>query len=237
MKSQITVLILSVLFLLSSPTAAQPKLSVDFGLGLYEPTLSGFDENTDVPFPTANIFNRNLLLDWGVYYEFFSNARVGYTSMSSYEIGDIELVNATSVFYRTIRYRFFPIQTFFRWKQKIELNFTLAPIWGIAKISVDTSPGDKSDDWNQILNSFGDESPMTKMTSTDAMRKNWIGYSGLIGVRYYLSSRLGIDVKAGFMNNGYKQDKWRLSGEKVKGPAMTIDDLPVFSFKLVYGIK
>jgi hypothetical protein len=39
------------------------------------------------------------------------------------------------------------------------------------------------------------------------------------------------------MNNGYKQDKWRLSGEKVKGPAMTIDDLPVFSFKLVYGIK
>jgi hypothetical protein len=249
MKSQIQVLILTIIVSLSSIVIAQPKLSVDFGMGVYQPTLSGFDENTGVPFPTESIFNRNLLMNWGIHKEIFSNFRMGYNSFTSFEIGELSLVNSEAVFYRSIRYRFFPIETYFRWRPRIEINFTLSPIWGRAKISVDTSPGDKSDDWNQLLNSFGDSDPMSGMGSTDAMRTDWIGFSGMIGGRFYLSSRLGFDFKMGFMNNsysssydfikniGYSKDQWRLENTKVKGPDLKIDDLPIFSFKVIFGLK
>ena len=52
MKSQIHVLILSILLLGGSFVPDQPKLSIDMGIGFYEPTLSGFDENETVQFPT-----------------------------------------------------------------------------------------------------------------------------------------------------------------------------------------
>jgi len=237
MKSQIHGLILLISIFAGSFSSAQPKLGVDLGFGFYEPTLTGFDDNSDVPFPTGNILNRNLLINWGVYYEFFSNARVGYNSFASFEIGKLDLVNSKSVFRRTIRYRMFPLETFFRWKPRIELNFTLAPIWGRGRISVDTSPGDKSEDWNQLLNSFGDSDPMSEMGSADAMITDWIGYCGMIGLRYYLSTRIGIDMKMGFMNNSYNNESWRLQKEKVKGPVMKIDEIPVFSIKVVYGLK
>ena len=54
MKSQIQVL---VLFLVISLGYSQPKLSVDLGLGLYQPTLTGYDENET--FPSKNTLNRN----------------------------------------------------------------------------------------------------------------------------------------------------------------------------------
>lgn len=237
MKSQIHVLILALLLLVGSNTQAQPKLSIDLGLGFYEPTMSGFDENEGVQFPTKSLFNRNLLFNWSLYYQFFSNARIGYNSLKSYEIGELELPNSKSVYRRSITYRIIPIETFFRWKPKIELNFTLAPIWGRGRIQMDTTPGDKSEDWNQLLNSFGDEDPMDDMGATDAMLNDWVGYSSMMGFRYYLSSRLALDIKAGFMNNSYKQDKWRLYKVSVKGPKMKIDDLPVFTFKVVYGLR
>ena len=52
MKSQIHVLILSILLSGGSFVPAKPKLSIDLGIGFYEPTLSGFDENETVQFPT-----------------------------------------------------------------------------------------------------------------------------------------------------------------------------------------
>ena len=249
MKSQIQVLLLSILVNCVSPAFAQPKISIELGLGVYQPTLSGFDDNLGVLFPTENIFNRNLLFNWGIHKEIFSNFRIGYNSFTSFEIGKLNLINSESVFYRSIRYRFFPIETYFRWKPRIELNFTLSPIWGQAKISVDTSPGEKAEDWNQLLNSFGDSDPMSGMSSTDAMRTDWLGISGMMGARFYLTSRIGLDFKMGFMNNsyssgsdfikniGYTEDQWRLENTKVKGPVLKIDDLPIFSFKIIYGLK
>ena len=207
------------------------------GLGLYEPTLSGFDENTDVPFPTGNMLNRNFLLNWAVYYEFFSNARLGYNSYSSFEVGKLDLINSKAVYRRTIIYRMFPLETYFRWKPRIELNFTLTPIWGRGRISVDTTPGDKSEDWNQLINSFGVSDPVSDLGATDAMINDWIGFSGMIGIRYYLSTRIGLDMKMGFMDNSYKNDKWRLQKKEVTGPIMKIDELPLFSFKVFYGFK
>jgi len=238
MKSQIQVLIFCSAIWIGELTPAQPNLSLDLGLGFYQPTLTGFDENESVPFPAGGILNRNLLLNWGIYYEFFSNARVGYTSFTSIEFGKLGLINsAESVFRRTIRYRLFPLETFFRWRPKIELNFTLSPIWGRGRITVDTSPGDKAEDWNFLLNSFGSSDPMDEMGTTDAMLVDWLGYAGMIGFRFYVSSRIGLDAKMGFMNNYYNNENWRIQTVKVTGPAMTITKIPIFSIKVIYGLK
>ena len=43
-------------------------------------------------------------------------------------------------FSRRITYRFFPIETFFRLRPRIEINFTLMPIWGRSMISLETNP-------------------------------------------------------------------------------------------------
>ena len=237
MKSQILRLFLSLSLFSGCFSLAQPKISVGLGLGLYEPTLSGFDENIDVRFPTGTMLNRNFLLNWAVYYEFFSNARLGYNSYSSFEAGKLDLINSTAVYRRTIIYRMFPLETYFRWKPRIELNFTLTPIWGRGRIYVDTTPGDKSEDWNQLINSFGVSKPVSGLGATDAMINDWIGFSGMIGIRYYLSTRIGLDMKMGFMDNSYKNDKWRLQKKTVTGPIMKIDELPIFSFKVFYGFK
>ncbi|MBI90077.1 MAG: hypothetical protein CMG60_08325 [Candidatus Marinimicrobia bacterium] len=239
MKSQIYVFILSLLLFAWDRAYSQPKISVDMGFGFYEPTLSGFDDNLSIQFPTKGFLNRNLLLNWGISYEFFNNARIGYNSLLSYEIGNnLEIVNSNAVFRRSIRYRMFPIETYFRWKPRIELNFTLTPIWGRGRIEMDTTPGDKTEDWNDLINSFGgDQDPITDMGATDVMISDWIGYGSKLGVRYYVNSRLAIDVKGGFMNNFYNNDNWRIQRQKVTGPKMKITDLPVFSLKIVYGIK
>ena len=183
------------------------------------------------------MLNRNFLFNWAVYYEFFSNARLGYNSYSSFEVGKLDLINSKAVYRRTIIYRMFPLETYFRWKPRIELNFTLTPIWGRGRIFVDTTPGDKSDDWNQLIDSFGGSDDVSDLGATDAMINDWIGFSGMIGIRYYLSTRIGLDMKMGFMDNSYKNEKWRLQKKKVTGPIMKIDELPLFSFKVFYGFK
>tara|TARA_B100000214_G_C23816216_1_gene557455 strand:+ start:64 stop:783 length:720 start_codon:yes stop_codon:yes gene_type:complete len=239
MKSQIYVFIALFFTICVNNVVAQPKISIDLGFGYYEPTLSGFDDNESVQFPTKNIINRNLLLNWGVYYEFFHNARIGYNSFNSYDIGkSILLVNSDAVFQRSIKYRMFPIETFFRWKPKIELNFTLTPIWGRARIAMDTTPGDKTEDWNFFISSFGGEAnPVSDLGSTDVMVTDWFGYGSMLGMRYYLNTRIALDVKAGFMNHYYNNKKWRIQRQSVNGPEMKINDLPLFSFKVTYGIR
>jgi hypothetical protein len=52
-----------------------------------------------------------------------------------------------------------------------------------------------------------------------------------------LSTRIGLDMKMGFMDNSYKNDKWRLQKKEVTGPIMKIDELPLLSFKVFYGFK
>ena len=41
----------------------------------------------------------------------------------------------------------------------------------------------------------------------------------------------------GFLNNSYKKDRWRFQGKRVKGPDMKIDDIPIFTLKVVYALK
>ena len=239
MKSQIYVFIISLLPFCNDIVHGQPKLSIDMGVGFYEPTLTGFDQNETVQFPPKSMLNKNLMLNWGIYYEFFNNARIGYNSFTSYAIGkSITLINSEAVFRRSLSYRIFPIETFFRWKPNVELNFTLAPIWGRGRIELDTTPGDKTDDWNYFINSFGGSpDPVSDMGATDVMITDWFGYSSMLGFRYYINSRIGVDVKGGFMNNSYKEENWRIQRQKVTGPKMKVDDLPIFSLKIIYGIR
>ena len=75
------------------------------------------------------------------------------------------------------------------------------------------------------------------MGATDVMITDWLGYSSMLGFRYYLSSRIGIDVKGGFMNTSYDKDNWRIQRQKATGPKMKVDDLPIFSLKVIYGIR
>ena len=90
MKSQILQFkyILVPLFIVS--LHSQPKISVDLGTGFYEPTMKGFDSNELVSFPTGNILTRNLLINFSTFYEFFYNARVGYSVLKSIDIGRLE---------------------------------------------------------------------------------------------------------------------------------------------------
>ena len=59
----------------------------------------------------------------------------------------------------------------------------------------------------------------------------------MLGLRYYISSRIAIDIKGGFMNNFYNKKNWRVQRQQVNGPEMKIDDLPIFSVKFIYGIR
>ena len=239
MKSQIQVF---VLIYFVSTAFSQPKLSFDLGLGIYQPTLTGFDTGFDEGgyFNKKNFLNRNFLYNWGVFYEFFYNARIGISTLTSFDSKkEIGLANQSSVdFNRRITYRFFPVETFFRWRPRIELNFTLMPIWGRSIISLDTSPPKQSEDWSSFLTIFTDDDiGLNNMNASDVMVSNWYGYGSMLGFRFYLSSRLAIDFKSGFMNNRYDEKKWELRDQKVVGPKMKIDGLPIFSLKVIYGLR
>jgi len=41
----------------------------------------------------------------------------------------------------------------------------------------------------------------------------------------------------GFLNNNYKKNSWRFQGKKVNGPEMKIDEIPIFTLKVVYALK
>ena len=235
MKSQIQVLLL---FFLITIGFSQPKLSFDLGIGLYQPTLTGFDE--DEVFPPKGFINRNFLYNWGLFYEFFYNARIGISTLTSFDSEkSINLENqSVADFNRRITYRFFPIETFFRWRPRIELNFTLMPIWGRSSIALDTTPPQQLDDWKSFLAKFSDqESGLNAMNATDAMVSNWFGYGSMLGIRFYITSRMAIDFKSGFMNNRYNEKEWKLRDKTVIGPKMKLDDLPIFSLKMSYGFR
>ena len=112
------------------------------------------------------------------------------------------------------------------------------PIWGRSIISLDTSTPKQSEDWSSFLTIFTDDDiGLNNMNASDVMVSNWYGYGSMLGFRFYLSSRMSIDFKSGFMNNRYDEKKWELRGQKVVGPKMKIDGLPIFSLKVIYGLR
>ena len=68
------------------------------------------------------------------------------------------------------------------------------------------------------------------------------GGSGFIGsnlVNFLIKKKyfvINID-KLTYSSNRYDEKKWELRDQKVVGPKMKIDGLPIFSLKVIYGLR
>lgn len=222
MKVSRILAILSI-FILTKEVYSQPKYNFLVGLGYYNPKIE-----TSSPIPNLGFVGKNLLLNWGVRYEIYPNVRIGYTQSHSLHLGSI----GSSNYLRNLSYRSISFETFYYIKEKMELNFTLAPM--INKGSITITAKAPTDDWDSLLTSYGNSSVRLKTGSS--MTKRWLGFSSHIGYRYYFSRLLSVEGKLGYYMSSYSEKNWKLEGEKVTGPPMKLGRLPVFQVNLVIGI-
>ena len=222
MKVSRILAILSI-FILTKEVYSQPKYNFLVGLGYYNPKIE-----TSSPIPNLSFVGKNLLLNWGARYEIYPNVRIGYTQSHSLHLGSI----GSSNYLRNLSYRSISFETFYYIKEKMELNFTLAPM--INKGSITITAKAPTDDWDSLLTSYGNSSVRLKTGSS--MTKRWLGFSSHIGYRYYFSRLLSVEGKLGYYMSSYSEKNWKLEGEKVTGPPMKLGRLPVFQVNLVIGI-
>ncbi|MBC8346683.1 MAG: hypothetical protein ISR82_04470, partial [Candidatus Marinimicrobia bacterium] len=130
---------------LSVSLSAQPKWSFHIGGGFYSPTLGMLDPDSNNVIPSLSTFSKNMLIDWGVKYQFYPNTRIGYARSNSYHTGKV----GDSDFLRTISYRLLTFETFYFPRKRMELNFMLAPMYnkGTLKLTAESS----SSDWDTLL--------------------------------------------------------------------------------------
>jgi len=222
MKVSRILAILSI-FILTKEVYSQPKYNFLVGLGYYNPKIE-----TSSPIPNLGFVGKNLLLNWGARYEIYPNVRIGYTQSHSLHLGSI----GSSNYLRNLSYRSISFETFYYIKEKMELNFTLAPM--INKGSITITAKAPTDDWDSLLTSYGNSSVRLKTGSS--MTKRWLGFSSHVGYRYYFSRLLSVEGKLGYYMSSYSEKNWKLEGEKVTGPTMKLGRLPVFQVNLVIGI-
>ena len=222
MKVSRILAILSI-FILTKEVYSQPKYNFLVGLGYYNPKIE-----TSSPIPNLGFVGKNLLLNWGARYEIYPNIRIGYTQSHSLHLGSI----GSSNYLRNLSYRSISFETFYYIKEKMELNFTLAPM--INKGSITITAKAPTDDWDSLLTSYGNSSVRLKTGSS--MTKRWLGFSSHVGYRYYFSRLLSVEGKLGYYMSSYSEKNWKLEGEKVTGPPMKLGRLPVFQVNLVIGI-
>ena len=222
MKVSRILAILSI-FILTKEVYSQPKYNFLVGLGYYNPKIE-----TSSPIPNLGFVGKNLLLNWGARYEIYPNVRIGYTQSHSLHLGSI----GSSNYFRNLSYRSISFETFYYIKEKMELNFTLAPM--INKGSITITAKAPTDDWDSLWTSYGSSSVMLKTGSS--MTKRWLGFSSHVGYRYYFSRLLSVEGKLGYYMSSYSEKNWKLEGEKVTGPPMKLGRLPVFQVNLVIGI-
>lgn len=219
----------ALILILSGVVMAQPRLSGHLGLGYYNPQLTGFDTNE--LFPTAGAFSANILLDYGIYYQFYPNARVGLNLVQSLHFGTLQGDLSGTRFSRYLTYRMLTLESFYFPFRRFEFNFTLAPMWNKATIRIGAESSDEA--WDSLLESYENSSVAVKRSNRMVVR--FPGLASLLGVRFYLFTWLGIDLKSGFMQNFYNPDKWKFEGEKITGPELKIQKLPVYTLRFVFG--
>ena len=212
-----------ILYVLTATLFSQPKLNFIIGTGYYNPKIE-----TSEPVPKIGFVGKNLLLNWGMRYQIYPNVRIGYTQSHSLHFGSI----GTSNYRRNISYRSFRFETFYMMKEKMELNFSLAPMLNKGSVTITAKAPTK--DWDVFLSSYGNGSISLKTGSS--MTKSWIGFSSQVGYRYYFSRLLSVEGSLGYYMSSYSDKNWKLEGEKVNGPPMKIGRLPVFQLNFVLGI-
>ena len=219
--------ILSILSLLifTNEVYSQPKINFILGIGYYNPKIE-----TSSPIPKIGFVGKNLLLNWGARYEIYPNVRIGYTQSHSLHSGTIG--NDKSNYLRNIAYRSISFETFFYIREKMEMNFTLAPM--INKSSITITAKAPTNDWDALLETYGNSSVSLKTGSS--MTTRWMGFSSHVGYRYYISRLLSLEGKLGYFMSSYNEKNWKLEGKDVAGPPMKIGRLPVFQVNLVIGL-
>ncbi|MCH7613008.1 MAG: hypothetical protein IIB45_06575 [Candidatus Marinimicrobia bacterium] len=211
------------LFLTVSIMDAQPKLSGSLGIGYTSPDYKTFAED---PFPKLGTFER-MMIHVSFAYQFYPNARIGFSQWTAFTSDKY----SGQDFKRSFNYRAISLETFFHIRRRIELNFTLAPMINSGKISMTSSQSAAA--WDSLMAEFDNSG--IEISSTDEMTKTFFGFTSSIGFRFYFKPYLAFEGKIGFLETFYKNDKWKFQGKAIKGPDIDIDDMPLFTFGLVYG--
>ena len=214
--------------LLGGVLLSQPKLNIQLGGGYYNPKLIGLDPDSNNVIPSGSLLSNNLLLNWGVRYQIYHNMRLGYTQSHSLHFGKI----GSSKYSRNIAFRSISFETFYYVREKMELNFTLAPMINMGRISIIDEKA--SADMDTLLSSYNNSS--VNLSTGGTMKKTWLGFASHVGLRYYFSSLLSVEGKIGYYNSSYSENNWKLEGEKVTGPKMKIKELPIIQFNLIIGL-
>ena len=201
--------------------SGQPKLHVQLGSGYYQPTLTPLN----TAFGDSSFFSTNILMNFTATYQVYYNTRIGFGNWNSFHI-------MKDSFNRRLTYRTLIVETYyFQWKN-IEFNFLLAPMWNTCDISMDIE--NTNTEWSDLLSSFGNTGSYT-FKSKAIMNSSWFGFTSSVGIRYYLKSSLGLDLRVGFTNNFYDKAKWKYEGESITGPAIKLDALPLLRIGIVFA--
>jgi hypothetical protein len=97
-----------------------------------------------------------------------------------------------------------------------------------------TAPA-SSADWDSFLKKLDEDNDNISLTVEGVMYKNWLGFSSMIGGRYYLTSSMSIEGRIGYYRNFYSRKNWKLEKSNVIGPKLSIKNLPVFQIFYVIG--
>jgi len=198
-------------------------MSGSLGIGYASPDYKTFAES---PFPKLGAFEK-MMIHFSFAFQFYPNARIGFSQWTAFNSDTYSGQDFT----RTFNYRAISLETFFHLRRRIELNFTLAPMINSGKISMTSSQSIAA--WDSLISEF--DNSEIDISSSDKMTKTFYGFTSSIGIRFYLKPYLAIDGKIGYMDTFYSSDKWKFQGEALKGPDIDIDDLPLYTFGLVYG--
>ena len=209
--------------ILTSFIIAQPKISGRLGIGYSSPDYKTFAES---PFPKKGTFE-NMMVNFSFDYQFYPNARVGYSQWISFTSDKYEGED----FSRSFNYRAVVIETYFFPRRKLEINFTLGPMINSGSISLATKQTISA--WDSLMVEFNNSG--IEVSTADEMTTTFFGITSSIGARYYIKPYLAIEIKIGFMENYYLKDKWKFQDKDIKGPDIDIEDFPLFTFGLVYG--
>lgn len=201
----------------------QNKFEAGVLLGWYQPELTGLDTSLEAG-AGNDFFRQNALLGYSISFPLFPSARLGFARGGSYYSGEDD----TTSFSRKIIYRQFKVETYFRPWRRLELNFGLAPMYNTAVINLDIK--NKSSVWDAQIGNY-----QLGVSAPEKMVNRFFGFSGTLGVRYYLLSWLAFDFKAGFMKSTFNSNNWKLDGKNITGPDLDINDEPLFIGQMVFA--
>ncbi len=192
-------------------------------MGYSSPNYKTFAQS---PFPSLGTLE-SLMFNFSFTYQFYSNARVGYSQWISFKSDKY----SGEDFSRSFKYRALILETYFFPMKKLELNFTLGPMINSGSISLATKQTIEA--WDELLGEFNNSG--VEVSASDQMTTTFIGITSAIGARYYVKPYIAVELKIGFMENYYSEDNWKFQDQDIKGPKIDIEDLPVITFGLVYG--